>query len=224
MKKSFDRLLWGIILIALGLAFMGQSLGLWGFNIFFDGWWTLFIIIPCLVSIIKNGFNSVNIAGLVIGLLFLLAEQGIFELYETRKLIFPAILIIIGFSIIYRGTVRPKTEVVKVENNNLRELTAIFGGQDVSFAKEKFNGANLTAIFGGVSINLKESVIEEDVKINATAIFGGVDVFLPPNVKAKVFTTPIFGGVINKAIQSEDENAPTVYIYATCIFGGVEVS
>ena len=59
--------------------------------------------------------------------------------------------------------------------------------------------------------------------VNYTAIFGGGDVFVPSNVKVKVTTVPIFGGVSNKAASSTDQNAPVVYVNATCIFGGIDI-
>ena len=52
-------IIWGIAIIALGIIFGGNALGFFDLNIFFDGWWTLFIIIPSLISLItKKCFTS----------------------------------------------------------------------------------------------------------------------------------------------------------------------
>ncbi len=44
------------------------------FALFFKGWWTLIIIIPCVVSIIRRGAGSGRIIGLVIGVILLLGS------------------------------------------------------------------------------------------------------------------------------------------------------
>ena len=58
MKKIGNKL-WGILLIVLGVIFGGNATGLFNINIFFDGWWTLFIIIPCFISLFteRNGMR-----------------------------------------------------------------------------------------------------------------------------------------------------------------------
>ena len=45
MKKA-GNILWGIVLIVIGVIFALNALDITSIDIFFDGWWTLFIIIP----------------------------------------------------------------------------------------------------------------------------------------------------------------------------------
>lgn len=52
--KSFGNVLWGIVLIVVGLIIGGNELGITNINIFFDGWWTLFIIVPCFIGLFKE--------------------------------------------------------------------------------------------------------------------------------------------------------------------------
>ena len=47
-------MIWGIIFIIIGLVLGVNALGIAKIDIFFDGWWTLFIIIPCLVGLFKE--------------------------------------------------------------------------------------------------------------------------------------------------------------------------
>ena len=69
---------------------------------------------------------------------------------------------------------------------------------------------------------LREANITQDQIINATAVFGGIDIIVPSNVNVKVKSNSIFGGVDNKIIINK-ENAPTIYVKAFCLFGGVEI-
>ena len=225
--KKVESILWGIVLIVIGLIIAGNVLGITNINIFFNGWWTLFIIIPCFIGLFKNSSKTGNIIGLIIGIALLLACQGILRFELIWKLLFPTILIIIGLSFIFRDTIGGKisTEIKKLnENRNgTNEYCATFSEQNVKFDEEKFVGADLTAVFGGVKCDLRKSVIEEDQVINATSIFGGIDIFVPENVKVKIKSTPIFGGVSDRSNNTKDEQVHTIYINATCIFGGVEI-
>ena len=81
----------------------------------------------------------------------------------------------------------------------------------------------LTAVFGGVKCDLRKAIINENQVINCSATFGGIDIYVPSDVQVKVSSTSIFGGVDNKYKKDDSEKKKTVYIEATCIFGGVEV-
>ena len=58
--KKFGNVLWGVVLIVIGLIIGGNALGIININIFFDGWWTLFIIIPCFIGLFKDNENIRN--------------------------------------------------------------------------------------------------------------------------------------------------------------------
>ena len=58
--KKFGNVLWGIVLIIIGLIIGGNVLGITSINIFFDGWWTLFIIIPCFIGLFKDDEKTGN--------------------------------------------------------------------------------------------------------------------------------------------------------------------
>ncbi len=225
--KKVESVLWGIVFITIGLIISGNVLGITNINIFFNGWWTLFIIIPCFIGLFKNNRKTGDIIGLIIGIALLLACQDILKFDLVWKLLFPVILIIVGISFIFRDTIGGKiTKEIKELNKNRinsNEYCATFSEQNVKFDDEKFSGADLTAVFGGVKCDLRKAIIEENQIINATSIFGGIEIFVPENVKVKIKSTPIFGGVSDKANYSKEEQAHIIYINATCVFGGVEI-
>ena len=99
--KKFGNVLWGIVLIIIGLIIGGNALGITNINIFFDGWWTLFIIIPCFIGLFKDNEKTVNLIGLLIGVALLLACQNIIDFHLIWKLAFPIILVIIGTVLAY---------------------------------------------------------------------------------------------------------------------------
>lgn len=64
--KNFGNVLWGIVLIVIGLILGGNALGITNINIFFEGWWTLFIIIPCFIGLFKDNEKTASLIGLAI--------------------------------------------------------------------------------------------------------------------------------------------------------------
>ena len=67
--------LWGIVLIILGVIFGLNALNLTNIDIFFDGWWTFFIIIPSFINMFNNKERTGSFIGLIIGILLLLSCQ-----------------------------------------------------------------------------------------------------------------------------------------------------
>lgn len=222
--KDKGNLIWGLILIAIGVIIGLNSLGIADINLFFDGWWTLFIIIPSLIDIIKKPSKSGNYIWFAVGVVLLLCAQGILSFKVIGKLILPAILIAIGLSILLKDKVgaKVKEKIKTLNQDGLDEYYATFSGQEINPKGDEFKGASLNAIFGGIDLNLTEAQIQKDILINVTSVFGGVDIIVPSNVNVKVQSTSIFGGVDNK-IKKYTENLPTIYVKAFCLFGGADI-
>ena len=96
MRKQWTRTILGLLLVAAGLGFAGDVLDLWHFDLFFRGWWTLFIIVPCLLSILDHGFEVGNTVGLAFGILLFLSAQNLIEWWRMLRLLFPLLLVILG--------------------------------------------------------------------------------------------------------------------------------
>ena len=222
--KNISNIFLGLILILLGVVIGINSLGIAKIDIFFEGWWTLFIIIPCFIGLIKDEDKKGSIIGLIIGVLLLLSARNILDFAIVLKLIIPIILVIIGVSFIFKDTFNKKVndEIKKLNNKNEEELCATFSSQNVK-VDDEFNGINLTCVFGGIKYDLRDAKIKKDTLIKACSIFGGIDILVPENVKVKVKSSSIFGGVDNKSKNSAKDDSCTIYIDATCVFGGVDI-
>ncbi|PKL00745.1 MAG: hypothetical protein CVV56_04560 [Tenericutes bacterium HGW-Tenericutes-1] len=96
--KSDNRKFLGIVLIVLGGIVLLNRLGLWNIDIFFDGWWTLLLIIPALYLMTKNGVSTGNVVLLLIGIFFLLDEIG----FSLRGYLLPVVLVTIGIAVLFR--------------------------------------------------------------------------------------------------------------------------
>ena len=225
MKKN-NNLILGLILIVLGIIFGLKTLGICDINVFFKGWWTLFIIVPCFIGLIKDNDKTASIIGLVFGIMLLLDVRSVIDTDLFWKLIIPMIFVVIGISMIFKNSISEdiRKEINKLDTNeNKNYLTATFGEQSMSYDKEVFTGSVINAIFGGVKLNLRNCKIKEDVVINTTSIFGGVDILVPDDINIKLISTNIFGGVDNKVKREVNPKFKTIYINATNIFGGTDI-
>lgn len=227
--KKVSAVMWGLALIAIGVVLGGNALGWFDINLFFKGWWTLFIIVPCTIGLITNIKEWLgNLIGITVGVCLLLACQDVISFDSLWKLMLPAIIILVGLSIIIKTAFSQKFDkaVDKLNDKFSKddESGAVFGGSTINLAGKEFKGKNLNAIFGGLKLDLREAKIKEDVIINATAVFGGIDILVPENVAVETRSNSFFGGVSNKKNTApKAAKAPTVYVNGTAMFGGIEV-
>ena len=225
--KKISRVLWGIAFIVVGGILALNAFGYTNIEIFFNGWWTLFIIVPCFIGIFSEREKTGNLIGLAIGVFLLLCCQNVLEFDMLWKLAFPAIIVIIGLKLIFTGVFGDKASKIIVESRengkDVKTGNATFSGQDMNFNGEVFDGAELSAVFGGLKCDLRNATIEKDCAIKASAIFGGIDIYVPNDVNVKISSNSIFGGVSEKEHHPTVEGAVTLYIDATCMFGGVEI-
>lgn len=224
MKKR-SSILWGIVLIAAGVLFALNALNITNIDVFFDGWWTLFIIVPCTIGLFTEREKTGNMIGILIGVFLLLCCQGVLNFSMLWKLLVPVIIVIIGAKMVITGIFGNKAneiiDKIKENGGEAKVGCATFSGCNLNYDGEPFEGAELSAVFGGVKCDLRNAVIEKDCAIKATAIFGGVDIFVPNTVNVKVTSNSIFGGVSNKTAAHKE--APTIYISGTCMFGGIAI-
>lgn len=236
VSKKITSILLGILFISVGVIWGLNTMGITDINIFFDGWWTLFIIVPCLIGLCSDRESVFgNFIGLLIGVGLLLSAQDIIDFSYFWKLLLPAAIVFIGLYLIFRNLIpsdKRKTRKMAEKcyrkfrdekGNGEQEYTAIFSGQNIKFMDEPFYGADLTAVFGGIECDLRGAIIEEDVYIRAEAIFGAIEIKIPSDVNVKLSVDGILGGVSDKRKQGWIEGAPTIYITSDGIFGGVNL-
>jgi len=227
-NRGIGPVIIGLLLIILGLGYVGNVVGLWiGFTLFFRGWWTLFLILPCLIGLLNKGFSISKFVGLVVGLLFLVLIQTKFTYISA--LIWPVAIVCIGVIIIFQSrTFKNHRNNIIINTDkggsfNIPSYTAIFAGKEVKISGgEVFKGAEITTFFGGVELDLRQSTIQDDITIDVSAIFGGIDIKVPVDVNIKTDVAAIFGGV-DGGNRTVNADAPTIRINGSCVFGGLDI-
>lgn len=223
--KNSENVIWGVLLVVIGVIFGLNAVGLTTINVFFDGWWTLFLIVPALIGLVKERDKTGSLIMLTIGVVLLLAVRDVIDFEIVWKLLFPCILVIWGISLVFKGftgrDIKEKIKEIKVNKEDILHVDAVFSGKKMQI-EEPFSGAEINAVFGSLDLSLTKANLKNDVVISASSIFGGINLYLPENVNVVINSTNIFGGVENKYVK-KDEAKVTVYISATCLFGGVSI-
>lgn len=242
MRNKLSGSIWGVFFVIIGIGYAGNVLFNWDFNLFFNGFWTLFIIIPCFIGMIKKGFGTGSTIGFIIGVLMLMSYYVDID-YNIWRLIIPVFLILIGVRILFQNAFRRRPNInyqydsyessqeasYKQDSQKQNFSGAVSGEYNAIFSGKRahitdiFAGAGVNAVFGSVVLDLRDAKLPGDVEINAQAIFGGIDIFIPAGVKVKVNNVPVFGGVSNKANNNPDPAAPTIFLNSTCMFGGIDI-
>lgn len=224
--KDYTKYIIGFLLIFIGLILGLNAFGITNINLFFSGWWTLFIIIPSLVGLINDKEKTPSLIFLIIGVWLFLAERDLIEYELLIKLLLPVILISIGLLLVFKDVLSINGKEIKKINANNKESNnyiAVFGSQDLKFEDEKVENLDLKSLFGGIKLDLRDAKIEKDIVINTLSVFGGIDIYVPDDVKVKVSSTPFFGGVEVKREKQSSKKEITIYLNSVCIFGGVDV-
>ncbi len=223
--RDIKKIIFGAVLLAAGVILALNAFELTDIDIFFKGWWTLFIIIPSLVGVFTERDKSASLFGLLIGVLFLLSELEIIDFSLVWKIAVPAVIVIIAIKMIVNGAKkkdRREEDFNIVTPENAPSTYAIFGGKDLSFDGQPFEGTEIVAVFGGIDCDLRGAIIEKDCKITVVSVFGGADIIVPKNVRVVVDSTSVFGGCDDETVSPENPVA-TLYIDVTSVFGGTDV-
>ena len=229
--KKVAPIVWGLVILALGVIFGGNAIGLFNIDVFFDGWWTLFIIVPSVFSLIFDKEKLSALVCIFIGVILLLAAQDVFSYDVAWKVILAVVLVAIGIGIIYKSVFRGHND--KEVEKKIRDLgdgktmdsqTAIFSGSDRVYNGEAFSGTNLVAVFGGVDLDLRNAKFEKDTVIKAFCLFGGIDIKVPEDVQVKIKSGFIFGGASDERKDDTSKAKHTIYLDAAGGFGGVNIN
>lgn len=137
-------------------------------------------------------------------------------------LIWPAIMIAIGISIIVRGgkSSRSKGNEISIDET---DQFALLSGAEHRVTSKNYLGGKATAVMGGVELDLRDVVIKKQAVIDVFVLMGGVEIKAPAGVRVKSDAGAILGGIEIKSDTKATNESPVLIITGTVVMGGVEV-
>ena len=112
-RKNLSSIIWGVCLIVVAVFLALKSI--LPINEIGISWWALFIVVPCIISLISDKFSFISLGGLLIGLIFMFEDilSNVLS-FDVSDLILPIVLVMFGLHLIIK--IKPKKEVkVKVD-------------------------------------------------------------------------------------------------------------
>ena len=217
---KLKSIIWGLVFIVVGTIIALNEFGVTDVDIFFNGWWTLFIIIPCFVNIFATRDKVGNFIGLVVGVALFLVCNDFIDFDVLGKLMIPFILVGIGLCIIFKNSGDEYKKHEAKHLNTKDEITAVFR-EDITKAPKTFEGVKLESVFGSIQYDLSSSSIKKDALVTASAVFGSVRIKVPKDVEVKFRKNAIFGDAIDRTEEKDSKNV--IYVDANAVFGSVIV-
>ena len=226
MKQAF-KIIFALALISAGLLWILSILGVLTLEFSTKGWWALFVIIPSIYGLFVDKNKVGACMGIGIGVLLLLAARDVITWRMMWQL--GLALMVIGFglqllffkSCSYKGV--SELKIISRDGKDIRHIETTFGKQELSFAGEKFEGADVESSFGGLLVDLRDAEIVGDAFINLNVAFGGVTIIVPQGIAVKLATSSAFGGVSDNRRTKNDSGTPSLVINGKVAFGGVEI-
>ena len=233
MNKNISRILWGLCILLFGVGMILYAIGVIQ-DLLFDGWWTIFLIIPGTAMLFQRGCRTGGSVLVLLGVYFLLREQQVIHFRLSWPLILGIILIYAGVVLLFGWLFHPKARKENtrssipfqngsVDFNDFPSYQAVFSGFEVNNASKALRGAKGNGVFGSLKMDFTGAQLTGDSQIELHAVFGEVQIRVPQNVRLLVNAAPVFGSVENHAVRQEDANLPQLIVDATAVFGSVKI-
>lgn len=118
-RKKANQIIIGVVLLVIGIIWLGNALNFWHIDVLFRGWWAVLLMLCFLSSIIGDGVNPINVAGLLICGVIILKQNGLIpDSVNLWLLAFAAVLLVYGGKVLARAFRRRAEEVPPEEREN----------------------------------------------------------------------------------------------------------
>jgi len=193
-SNNRSSILFGVLIVLIGVSFLFNTFGAdIAIGSIISTYWPVILIIWGIDNILQGKKHSGNnshlifsIIILIIGIILLGNKLNIFQfdLSIIWKLIWPALLIFIGISILIGARKTGDTG------------WAIMGGIEKKSHGWSLKNKSYIAFMGGVELDLTRAKIPEgETFLDLTAVMGGIDIKAPANLNIILNETSFLGGV-----------------------------
>lgn len=230
-KNPGGRIVFGLIIAALGLFYLLKLMGFLPFGFRFT--WPVILVVIGLGIGVKNGFS--NNAWWILVLIGVANLIPSFEIMgrSSRNFVWPILLIIFGVMMAIRPK-RPKynmncngSTIPHFNDNSRLVIDVAFGGRKEIITSKDFRGGSVSVAFGGSEINLNQAdFTTESILLDCRVAFGGIELVVPPNWELQNEIKPAFGTVEDERVihaSQPNEIKKKLILTGNCTFGSIEI-
>ena len=228
MKQSL-KIAFGLALIAAGVLWILNVLGVLTFDFSTKGWWALFVIVPCIFGLFSDRDKVGPCIGIAVGVLLLLAARDVISWNMMWQLALAVMVIGFGLQLLFfkscccHQTSACELKTISRDGKEIRRIETAFGKQEISFKGEKFEGADVETSFGALVLDFYGAEIAENAFVDLNVGFAGMTIIVPEDLAVQIAVTSGFGGVSDKRRTKVNAGSPVLTITGKVGFGGVEI-
>jgi predicted membrane protein len=231
------HLVMGLLIVALGVMFTLDNLGLLDARQILQ-YWPVILIMIGVGKVSQAEASGGRFGGgilILIGSLFLIQKLGF--LHVNIWSLWPLLLVIIGIRmIVERGSVRVIADTSPgaatspasspaLDTSSTTSAIAILSQVDRKITSQAFQHAEITAFMGGGKLDLRDANLAGgQAVIHVMVMMGGFELLVPASWNVIIELTPIMAGVDDRRRASAPSvDAPRLFLRGIAVMGGIEV-
>ena len=239
---SASRLIFGIIVIGIGVLFLLNSAGIADTSGLLR-WWPMIIVLVGVWRLIAGKFRS------LFGPLLLIAIGAILQIWNLNafdmnlgKFLWPAIIIVVGIAILAGGARRRNrgrrnsptsgnaSPIIDVDafastaDDDDATLHAVVGTQDRVISGD-FQSGSINVVMGSGSLDLRNArVINKPATLEVSVMMGEVKVRVPADWNVRIVNSIQVGEAKDIRAGQNDDDDPDLIIRGSLKMGGLQIT
>lgn len=217
------RMLFGAVLVALGLVWTLDNLGITDADVVLR-WWPVLLLAYGFVRL--TGLDGTR--RVVSGVIFMLAggwmlARALGYVHVSILHLWPVFMIFIGASLVWRSMRGPQVEQ-DTDRDSYPRPFAFMGGVARTIESQDLVGIEASAVMGGVELDLRGAKARgRQVVVETFAWWGGIEIVVPDSWHVVTEVSPIMGGVEDSTRRSEEGDGTTLVVRGLVIMAGIEI-
>lgn len=229
-RNTTSQVVIGMAVIAFGLLFLLDNLGLLDFDVRFDLWPMIFVVAGALKYMQSDSGSGKASGGILFGLGILLLLKSMGLIIISWRILAPLLMIAAGVAVVFKSTRdrKPDTQYgldnlpPGADHDSVVQSTALLGGIERRIMSQDFRGGEVTAIMGSCQLDLRAASIGSVAVLNVFAMWGGIEIKVPADWTVSLEGTPLLGGFSERTIMPP-HGGKRLVIRGYALMGGVEV-
>lgn len=218
------QLIFGLFVIALGVLFTLDNLGIARAEEYLRFWPVVLIAIGLVKMWQSRETSSGGFAGLVfalVGTWLLLEETAVVRVSFWE--LWPLLLVFFGAYLVWQGMAGSQRRTGTADSNSMVSAIAVLGGVARGNNSRHFRGGDLTAFMGGCELDLRKAAIDGEAIIEVMAMWGGIEIRVPDDWTVISRVVPVMAGFEDKTRPPQGATNHRLIIRGVILMAGVEI-